>query len=144
MRSHSAALTSGDSHGRDRPVNLSAEADKLPGDYLALTLPCDADWKLVRRVEPRSAHGVTSKLYVKRLPAAFYRLVTGDIEIITGTGYEVERLIERVAAALADGKLRFATRSDGIVIDDLVLEGDPALITEFEGLMARDMIGFRS
>src|ERR687891_577157 len=88
-------------------MNLCATATKLPGDWDDGFGPCDREWKLVRRVEATLPSGAASTIYVRRLPARFFRLTCGDISVTTGSGDGVANLIERLARFLSLGALGF-------------------------------------
>ena len=114
---------------------------KLPPDRDGFG-PCDDDWKLVRRAEARSADGRASRIYVQRMPAHFWRFVSGDSQITTGSGREVATLLERVAGALAAGVIGFTFNGDAIKLTGSGKNAED-LIAAFERERAREMVGFR-
>jgi hypothetical protein len=73
-------------------------------------LPVDDDWQLVRSYDAAHEDGRPAKVFVRRHPARFWRLVSGDVEITTGSGDEPGRLLDAVARAIANGMLGFSTR----------------------------------
>jgi hypothetical protein len=121
-------------------MSLYSEADKLPGDHDDGFGACDHDWKLVRRTEPTTPKGRASALWVRRLPAAFFRLTSGDVAISTGSGREAANLVERVARALAGGQVSLRATDSGITFVASV-SGARRLVEDFDRATSSGMVG---
>ncbi len=125
-------------------MSLYNEARELPADRGDVFGPVDDDWQLVRRVEASRTGGRASRIFVRRLPAHFWRLVSGDVEITTGSGDAIAGLVERLARAIASGAIRFQMAGDGVTIVNLTGSRDVEdLVADFHAERARDMVGFR-
>jgi hypothetical protein len=121
-------------------MHLYSEADSLPGDYNDGFGACDDRWRLVRHVAATTPQGRASALWVRRMPAAFFRLTSGDVAISTGSGPEAADLVERVAHALAAGQVSFRATDNGIGL--VGSEPDARrLVADFEEARVRSMVG---
>jgi hypothetical protein len=121
-------------------MHLYGAATGLPGDYDDGFGACDHDWKLVRRTEPTTPKGRASALWVRRLPAAFFRLTSGDLAISTGSGPEGAALVERVARALAGGQVIFRATDSGVTLVASV-SGARRIVEDFERATASGIAG---
>jgi hypothetical protein len=90
-------------------MGVTDEAKRLPeGRHSAVPgFTRDDEWQKVRVYEPTTEAGRPAVLWVLRMPAMFWRVTSGDIEMTTGSGDEMGDLADRIAHAIADGMLAF-------------------------------------
>jgi hypothetical protein len=61
----------------------------------------------IRRFQPTNDDGRLAILYMRRLPAVFYEVRSGDMTLHTGSGYDMGHLAYWIAESIADGMLSF-------------------------------------
>ena len=88
--------------------------NQLEGDRQTIALPdmkVDNAWKLVAEVEAEHEDGHRVEVYVKRLPARFYKVVVPDMDLTLTTGSGMADLVADITNAIADGMLEVETES---------------------------------
>ena len=91
-------------------MSLVEEAKKMPdcGHTAVLGFKRDDEWQRRRVYEPAAEDGRRAVVWVLRMPAMFWRVTSGDIEMTTGSGDKLGNLADRIACAIVDGMLGFS------------------------------------
>jgi hypothetical protein len=90
---------------------LYAEAKALPGGEPDSIFgdTVDREWRLLREYKPEpDSEGGLARVYVMRLPAQFWRLTAGDVEITTGSGSDMGVLMCALGKAISEGMATFS------------------------------------